>query len=181
MNIMNFETLSQWRRSAFCAAMAQRNINHVLLFSDMCEQDPKPFSKLLSKTWAFLQGELKSVDNLERFFNEFDQWQNTLLADHDSFGAEAAQQACQSLYSASYGLLDDGANDCELVQLSNQQLLTEFAELGNDSDELIERHNEFEKTVFELLTSGKPKRETIIAVQKLADSEEESSLGISLT
>jgi uncharacterized protein YjaG (DUF416 family) len=177
---MNFETLSQWRRSAFCGAMAQRNINHVLLFSDMCEQDPSPFSKLLSKTWAFLQGELKSIDNLERFFNEFDQWQNALLADHDSFGAEAAQQACQSLYSASYGLLDDGANDCELVQLSNQQLLTEFAELGNDSEELIERHNEFEQTIFELLTAGKPKRETIIAVQKLADSEEESSLGISL-
>ena len=178
---MNFETLSQWRRAAFCAAMAQRNINHVLLFSDMWEQDPQPFNKLLSKTWAFLQGELKSIENLERFFNEFDQWQTALLADQESFGAEAAQQACQSLYSASYGLLDESANDCELVQLSNQQLLTEFAELGNDSEELIERHREFEVGVFELLTAGKPKRETVIAVQKLAQEEEESSLGISLS
>jgi hypothetical protein len=177
---MNFETLSQWRRSAFCAAMAERNINHVLLFSDMSEQDPEPFKKLLTKTWAFLQGELKSIDNLERFFNEFDQWQNTLLAEQESFGAEAAQQACQSLYSSSYALLDESANDCELVQLSNQQLLTEFSELGNESEELAQRHKDYEIAVFELLTAGKPKRETIIAVEKMARSEEESSLGITL-
>lgn len=178
---MNFETLSQWRRSAFCAAMAERNINHVLLFSEMSEQDSEPFKKLLSKTWAFLQGELKSIDNLERFFNEFDQWQNALLAEQDSFGAEAAQQACQSLYTASYALLDDSANDCELVHLSNQQLLTEFVEMGNEGEELIQRHKDYELAVFELLTAGKPKRETIIAVEKLAQSESESSLGINLS
>lgn len=177
---MNFETLSQWRRSAFCAAMAERNINHVLLFSDMSEQDPTPFKKLLTKTWAFLQGELKSIDNLERFFNEFDQWQNTLLAEQESFGAEAAQQACQSLYSSSYALLDESANDCELVQLSNQQLLTEFAELGNESEELAQRHKDYEIAVFALLTAGKPKRETIIELERMARSEEESSLGITL-
>ena len=178
--MMNLETLSQWRRSAFCAAMATRNANHVYLFSDISNQEPKPFDKLLSKTWAFLQGELKSIDNLERFFNEFDQWQNELLGDHDSFGAEAAQQVCQSLYSATYALLDESANDCDLVVLSNQQLLTEFSELGNDADELIKRQKEFEQSVFDLLTAGKPKRETIITVQKLASSEEESSLGITL-
>ncbi len=177
---MNFETLSQWRRSAFCAAMAVRNSNHVLLFCDMGEQDPQAFTKLLSKTWAFLQGELKSIDNLERFFNEFDQWQNALLEKQDSFGAEAAQQACQSLYSAAYALLDESANDCEFVQLSNQQLLAEFADMGNDSDELIQRHKDFEIAIFKLLTAGKPKRETIIAVQALASGEEESSLGINL-
>ncbi len=161
--------------------MAERNTNHVLLFCDMGEQDPQAFTKLLSKTWAFLQGELKSIDNLERFFNEFDQWQNVLLEEQDSFGAEAAQQACQSLYSAAYALLDESANDCEFVQLSNQQLLAEFAEMGNDSDELIQRHKDFEISVFELLTAGKPKRETVIAVLALASGEEESSLGINLS
>lgn len=177
---MNFETLSQWRRSAFCAAMAARNCNHVYLFSDINDQEPKAFDKLLSKTWSFLQGELKSIDNLERFFNEFDTWQSTLLEGHDSFGAEAAQQVCQSLYSASYALLDESANDCDLVVLSNQQLLAEFAELGNDAEELITRQITFEQSIFDLLTAGKPKRETIIAVQKLATLEEESSLGITL-
>lgn len=177
---MNFETLSQWRRSAFCAAMTTRNSNHVYLFCDINDQVPKAFDKLLAKTWSFLEGELKSIDNLERFFNEFDAWQNTLLDGQDSFGAEAAQQACQSLYSASYALLDDGANDCELVVLSNQQLLTEFSDLGNDAEELTSRQAAYEQSVFDLLTAGKPKRETIIALKKLATTEEESSLGIAL-
>ncbi len=177
---MDFETLSQWRRSAYCAAMTTRNSNHVILFSDMLGQDAKPFTKLLSKTWAFLEGELKSLDNLERFFNEFDQWQTEILKDKDSFGAEAAQQACQSLYSASYALLDESANDCELVQLSNQQLFSAMEEMGNDIHELTERHSEFEQEIYGLLTSGKPKRECIINTHKLADQEDESSLGISL-
>jgi uncharacterized protein YjaG (DUF416 family) len=177
---MDFETLSQWRRAAYCAAMASRNSNHVLLFSDMLEQDAAPFTKLLSKTWAFLEGELKSLDNLERFFNEFDQWQTELLNEKDSFGAEAAQQACQSLYSASYALIDDSANDCELVQLSNQQLFTAMEEMGSDTKELVERHNEFEQLVLATLTSGKPKRECILTVRKLATEEDESSLGITL-
>ncbi|MGK0247738.1 MAG: hypothetical protein ACI910_000465 [Oleispira sp.] len=177
---MDFETLSQWRRAAYCAAMANRNSNHVLLFSDMLEQDASPFTKLQNKTWAFLEGELKSVDNLERFFNEFDLWQTELLKKQDSFGAEAAQQACQSLYSATYALLDDSANDCELVQLSNQQLFTEMADMGSETDELAQRHDEFEQQVFNMLTSGKPKRECILAVRKLANDEDESSLGITL-
>jgi hypothetical protein len=177
---MDFETLSQWRRAAYCAAMASRNSNHVLLFSDMLGQDPAPFTKLQNKTWAFLEGELKSVDNLERFFNEFDLWQTELLKEQDSFGAEAAQQTCQSLYSATYALLDDSANDCELVQLSNQQLFTEMADMGSKTDELSQRHNKFEQQVFDILISGKPKRECILAVRKLATDEDESSLGITL-
>jgi uncharacterized protein YjaG (DUF416 family) len=177
---MEFETLSQWRRATYCAAMAERNRNHISLFCEMQEQEDKPYAKCLSKTWAYLEGELKSLDNLERFFNEFDQWQNSLLDNQESFGAEAAQQACQSLYSATYALLDESANDCELVQLSNKQLLVEFTEMGNDSEDLIARQEQFEIQVFELLTSGKPKRETILSIKKLASSESESSLGISL-
>ena len=177
---MDFETLSQWRRAAYCAAMTSRNRNHVLLFSDMLEQDSTPYTKLLSKTWAYLEGELKSIDNLERFFNEFDAWQTELIEGQDSFGAEAAQQACQSLYSATYALLDESANDCELVQLSNQQLLAAMAEMGSDVDDLSERHSAFEKEVFETLTSGKPKREVILAIKKAAAEDAESSLGISL-
>lgn len=177
---MQFKTLSQWRRSAFCAAMAERNRNHTILFSDMRDQDSKPYTKLLTKTWAYLEGELKSLDNLERFFNEFDQWQTELLNGQDSFGAEAAQQSCQSLYSASYALLDETANDCEFVQLSNQQLLTEMADMGQENTELASRHSEFEQQVLELLASGKPKREVIIAIKLLASSEKESSLGITL-
>lgn len=177
---MEFETLSQWRRSAFCAAMAERNRNHAILFSEMLEQDSKPYSKLLTKTWAFLEGELKSLDNLERFFNEFDQWQTELLNEQDSFGAEAAQQACQSLYSATYALLDETANDCDLVQLSNQQLFSAMEDMGQDAEELQVRHTEFETEVFELLMSGKPKREVIKAIKSLASSEPESSLGITL-
>ena len=177
---MEFETLSQWRRSAFCAAMAERNRNHAILFSEMLEQDSKPYSKLLSKTWSFLEGELKSLDNLERFFNEFDQWQTELLNEQDSFGAEAAQQACQSLYSASYALLDETANDCDLVQLSNQQLFSAMEYMGQDVEELQARHSEFENEVFELLNSGKPKRDIIKAIKTLAASEPESSLGITL-
>lgn len=178
---MDFETLSQWRRAAYCAAMATRNSNHIVLFSEMLEQEATPFTKLLSKTWAYLEGELKSIDNLERFFNEFDQWQTELLKEQDSFGAEAAQQVCQSLYSASYSLLDDSANDCELVQLSNQQLFTAMEEMGNETKELIERHNAFEESILEILTSGKPKRECILAAHKLANEEDESSLGIALS
>lgn len=177
---MDFDTLSQWRRSAYCSAMAERNRNHIILFSDMLEQDSKPYSKLLTKTWSFLEGELKSVDNLERFFNEFDQWQTELLHEQDSFGAEAAQQACQSLYSASYALLDETANDCDLVQLSNQQLFSAMGDMGQDVEELQQRQQEFEEQVFELLSSGKPKREIIKAIKTLANSEPESSLGITL-
>lgn len=177
---MEFDTLSQWRRSAFCSAMAERNRNHCVLFCDMQEKDNKPYAKLLTKTWSFLEGELKSIDNLERFFNEFDQWQTELLKEQESFGAEAAQQACQSLYSASYALLDETANDCDLVQLSNQQLFVAMEDMGQDSSELKERHTIFENQIFDLLISGKPKREVIKSVKALASSEAESSLGITL-
>lgn len=177
---MDFEALSQWRRAAFCCAMAERNKNHAILFSEMLDQDSKPYSKLLQKTWSFLEGDLKSLDNLERFFNDFDQWQTALLNEQDSFGAEAAQQACQSLYSASYALLDETANDCDLVQLSNQQLFTAMADMEQETSELEQRHSEFESDVFELLISGKPKREIIKALKALASSEKESSLGIAL-
>lgn len=177
---MKFDSLSQWRRSAFCIAMAERNRNHIILFSEMLDQNSTPYTKLLTKTWSFLEGELQSLDNLERFFNEFDQWQTELLKDQNSFGAEAAQQACQSLYSASYALLDETANDCDLVHLSNHQLFVEMAEIGQDSEELKARHSEFENDVFELLLSGKPKREIIKSIKKLSSMEPESSLGISL-
>jgi len=175
-----FETLSQWRRSAYCAALTQLNINHIILFSELNEQNPKPAQKLLNKVWSFLEGELKSLDNLERFFNEFDQWQNQLLKELDSFGAMAAQQACQSLYSAAYALLDESANDCELVYKSLQQLLADMEEMGAETEELLQQQQAFDTQLIELLTSGKPKRETIQAVRKLSSQGKASSLGIEL-
>lgn len=177
---MDFSALSQWRRAAYCTAMAQRNQNHILLFCEMTESDPKPFNKLLTKTWAFIEGELKSVSNLERFFAEFESWQEALLKDQDSFGAEAAQQACQSLASATYGMLDESADDCELVQLSMKQLFESMAETGADVDELIERQTAFEEQCFSMLSDNGSRKETVIAIRKLASSENESSLGIAL-
>lgn len=177
---MQFETLSQWRRSAFCAAMAERNRNHALLFSELLDQDAQAYTKLLNKTWAFLEGELKSLSNLERFFNEFDIWQTELLSQQESFGAEAAQQACQSLYSSAYALLDESANDCQLVQLSQEQLFSAMEDMGQESEELKQRQQAFENDVYQSLTSGKAKREVILDVKKLASSDQLSSLGISL-
>ena len=70
------------------------------------------------------------------------------------------------------------------MQLSNQQLFAAYADMGEDmaqqSIELKERHTDFEQRVFEILTSGKPKRDVVKAVKALANSEPESSLGISL-
>ena len=145
----------------------------------------KYLSPKMERMKQYLEAQKREMEQMaqmqEELFNmKFDAWQNTLLDGQDSFGAEAAQQACQSLYSASYALLDDGANDCELVVLSNQQLLTEFSDLGNDAEELTSRQAAYEQSVFDLLTAGKPKRETIIALKKLATTEEESSLGIAL-
>lgn len=176
----DFAPLSQWRRSAYCAALTQLNINHIILFSDLNEQNPKPALKLLTKVWSFLEGELKSLDNLERFFNEFDQWQNQLLTNLDSFGAMAAQQACQSLYSAAYALLDESANDCDLVYKSLQQLLEEMKEMGAETEELIQQQQEFDTQILEILAEGKPKRETIQVIRRLSSQEKTSSLGIEL-
>ena len=177
---MEFESLSQWRRAAFCAAMAERNRNHTILFSDMLDQNSQPYLKLLTKTWAYLEGELKSLDNLERFFNEFDQWQTQLLNGQESFGAEAAQQACQSLYSASYALIDETANDCKFVHLSNQQLFSAMDEMGQECQDLVDRHRDFEQKILASLASDKPKREVILAIKAMAGNEKESSLGITL-
>ena len=178
---MDFSALSPWRRSTFCCAMAQRNINHILLFCEIQEQDSSPCTKLFSKTWAFLSGDLQSINNLERFFNDFDDWQTLLLKDQDSFGAEVAQQACQSLYAASYALLDDSANDCELVQLSQQQLINNMADMGNDPEgSLAGRQQTFEGELIELIQGKGSQKEIVLAVKKLASSEDESSLGITI-
>ena len=55
-----------------------------------------------------------------------------------------------------------------------------MADMGSKTDELSQRHNKFEQQVFDILISGKPKRECILAVRKLATDEDESSLGITL-
>lgn len=180
---MDFSQLSQWRRAAFSAALASKNMNHILLFSEMQSEDASPATKLANKIWAFLDGELKSIDNLERFFNEFDTWQSALLQGQDSFGAEAAQQACQSLYSAAYALLDESANDCELLDKSMQQLFEAMAELSGDeenSSALKSAYQDYIAEVFELLNSGSPKREVIKQLKSLATSNTDSLLGISL-
>lgn len=180
MQASDFESLSSWRRAAYCAALSQLNMNHILLFSELKQSDAKPAQKLMSKTWAYLQGELKSLDNLERFFNEFDQWQTSLLDDLSSFGAMAAQQACQSLYSAAYALIDESANDCYPIYMALQQLLEDMAEMGADADGLKQRQQELDDEIISLLNSNQPKTTIIVSLRKRVTAEQASSLGIEL-
>jgi uncharacterized protein YjaG (DUF416 family) len=180
MQASDFESLSSWRRATYCAALSQLNMNHILLFSELKQLDPKPAVKLMTKTWSFLEGELKSLDNLERFFNEFDEWQNSLLDDLSSFGAMAAQQACQSLYSAAYALIDESANDCHPIYMALQQLLDDMAEMGADHESLKQRQAEIDQEIMTIINSDQSRKNIVLNVHKLVSSETASSLGIEL-
>ncbi|WP_221798575.1 hypothetical protein [Oceanobacter mangrovi] len=125
-------------RSAWCLVIASVNRIHVDIWSN---GDCEPFNKLLSKQTAFLRGELKSRDNLARFFNEFIDWRATLEAD-DSLGWLAADLAMAALYASVETLFDEECDDVGLLNQYIDDILGDLIEMQPEMEPLQQYSSE---------------------------------------
>jgi len=130
-------------RSAWYLALATINRAHVDLWQEN-GQDAKPFAKLLSKQTAFLRGELKSRDNLMRFFNDFSEWRSSLDL-NDELGDSIVDLACSALYASVESVFDEESDDVGLMNTYVHQLQDELIEVAPDYDGLREYLQDIEQ------------------------------------
>jgi len=187
MTDTSFSQLSAWQRAAFCLSIAERNHVHVLMVCELNEPEAinsQPYTKLTNKMWAYLTGELKSEKNLQRFIEEFYQWQELNFAELESFGEQAAAITRQALTSACDSLFDDSLDECELVSQSIFELLDDLLELQGtgsqeDINQLKQLETDFQQEVLnKLQTINQRGDKSIMELRKLAGSEKMSSIGI---
>lgn len=121
-------------RSAFCLAIARVNLPHILM--DKADgQDTEAFEKLLTKQTAFLRGELKSRDNLARFYEAFEAWRDARPED-DSLAWRISELSCAALYSSIESLFDEECDDIALISNTISDLYDEMDALGADTEGL---------------------------------------------
>lgn len=158
------------QRSALCAALAKINQVHIDFWAQHQQIDPAPFHKLLQKTLAFLQGELKSEANLLRFHDEFYQWREALNED-DSLAFRIVELANAALHSALESLFDPECDDIELLAGSLNALWDEMEELGGPTQELRQYWQDIEKEIQVLVTekSQRPLPKSYFSLLKEAD------------
>lgn len=122
-------------RSAWYLAIARINQPHVALFAegdDSNGADISTFTKLMNKQMAFLRGELKSRDNLMRFFNDFSEWRNELELDDDSLGDAIVDLTLSALYASVESVFDPESDDVELLNDFVVRCQDEMVELDSD-------------------------------------------------
>jgi hypothetical protein len=124
--------LSPIGRSAWCYAVSVCCRPHLELQADEDGFDLAPLNKLVSKLGNYLNGELKSHSNLERFFNEFiesrDQYELS-----DSLNGRISELAFSAITGAFDALNDDECDDTDLISASLNDLFDELDELGGES------------------------------------------------
>ncbi|WP_430462448.1 hypothetical protein ACQUQU_06585 [Thalassolituus sp. LLYu03] len=144
-------TMTTLQRGALCAAIARINTPHVLLWCEENQTDPAPFSKLLTKVLSYLRAELKSLDNLHRFFDDFYEWRQQQPL-NDTLNDRIADLTCAALYSATETMFDAECDDVELIQGAIDALYDEIQELGGDASGLREYWAALQQEQSELVT-----------------------------
>lgn len=121
-------------RSAFCLAVARINLPHIQM-EKADGLDTEAFEKLLSKQTAFLRGELKSRDNLARFYEAFEVWRDARPED-DSLAWRISELSCAALYASIESLFDEECDDTALILNNIGDLYDEMDALGADTSGL---------------------------------------------
>ena len=129
--------LSPAARSLWSFALVENCRAHAELEEDQQNQEFTEWKKLLNKLRAYIGGELKSSSNLERFYMEFCEWEESFTPS-DSLNGRITDLVFSATHAASNALFDDECDDSELIRKTVGELHEELTELGGDGTGLAE-------------------------------------------
>lgn len=144
-------SMTQTQRAAYAAFIATINAPHITLWCDEHDQTEDPFRKLNQKVLSYLRGELKSMDNLMRFFDAFQEWRADQQDDH-SLNYAITELCCSALYASVEALADPECDDIDLLNGAIASIYAELAELGGDADGLSAYFAELQQEFMTVVT-----------------------------
>lgn len=162
--------LSPIGRSAWCYAVSLCCRPHLDLQADEDQFDLATWNKLMSKLGNFLNGELKSQSNLERFFNEFTDWREGYESS-DSLNGRITEFAFSAVIGAFDALNDDECDDSDLLRSTLNDLYDELDELGGESESLRQYWAELDQEWSDALSSIKQRPIARGTMKSITDTE----------
>lgn len=143
-------SMTQTQRAAFAAFIATTNSAHITLWCEETGVSPEPFRKLNAKVLSFLRGELRSMDNLMRFFDAFQEWRAE-QHDNDTLNYAIAELCSSALYASVEALADPECDDTALLEGAIMAIYDDIAELGGDAEGLRDYYRELKGELFEVV------------------------------
>lgn len=134
--------LSPIARSTFCLNFIKINQPHIIFWAEEFNIETHPFIKLSAKLQAYLIGDLQSVSNLHRFYEEFCLWREA-LQDHDCLAYRIVNLCFSTVCAAIDSMEDPDNDDVTLVISGAEQIIEEMADLGCDINEYRNQLIEF--------------------------------------
>ena len=150
------DNLSPTARSVFCLNFITINHPHIVFWAEEFSVDTQPYIKLSAKLQSYLIGELKSVSNLHRYYEDFFNWKES-LTDHDCLAQRIVNLCFSTICAAVDTLADPECDDVNLVISESQQIIEEMAELGCNTDDIQQQVIEFINFNKQLLDNIKQK------------------------
>lgn len=163
--------LSGVAKSTFCLNFVRINQPHVDFWSGEFTVNVQAFTKLSAKLESYLIGDLKSFNNLQRFYEEFFNWKEE-LAEHDCLAQRIVDLCFSTMCVAIDSLIDEECNDIEFVIAGTQELFDEMQELGCDADVYRDQFMQFtDAAIAELqATTQRPVSRDCIARANISDA-----------
>ena len=137
--------LSAEAKCVLCFNLLEINYEHIRWYSEELHQDITPLVKLRTKLHNFLIGELKSFANLQRFHDEFLEWQVT-IPENDCLAYRIFNLNLSGYTTCCDNFLDKDSLDAGLFFLSHQNIFEEMDALGCDTTEYQTYLFEFTKS-----------------------------------
>lgn len=149
--------MSQIQRAAFAAFIATANAAHITLWCEETGASPDPYRKLNSKILSFLRGELRSLDNLMRFFDAFQEWR-AAQTDDGTLNYVITELCCSALYASAEAIADPECDDSALLEGAILAVYDDLAELGGDAAGLQAYYQDLKEEFLQVVpeTSQRP-------------------------
>ena len=165
---MTLNELSPVAQSCWCYALVNSCLPHIRLQSEESGDDFAHWYKLLSKLNAFLTGELQSESNLQRFYEAFAQWRETLESD-DSLNQQITELCLAATDTAVTLFIDSECDEAHLLPASMKELYEELDALGGPAVELESYWNELMNEWLDFLTDVKQRPVSRSLMKNLCD------------
>lgn len=137
-------------RASASLFIASINHNHIHFIESQSNIEIQAYVELKQKTDAFLSGQLKSLENLERFQQQAFQWRNE-LEEQDMLAFRIFDFCFNALSHGVDCLLDTDINEFPLLFRQLDEINLEMQELGMDIDALKNYQSELFKELDEIL------------------------------
>jgi len=131
------DTLTSTARSLWSYALIDNCRAHAELEELQQNQEFAEWKKLVNKLRAYLSGELKSSSNLERFYMEFCEWEETFTPS-DTLNGRITDLVFSATHAAANALFDDECDDSDLIRKTINELHNELTDVGGDGEGLSE-------------------------------------------